>query len=535
MSEIKKTSDAYVQGGASPDPAKAYELWVLNDEGQRDLIYGARPVIGASPPHDHGNNGGEILDYPLASVIVGPQASETAGGTPAVGVPYGILTNTSFLTDKGSTKLLAAFPVLLLGGVSAVDVTVVFSYAAGLGNVKFHAQLVPLNRTNYASQGAGATGVSSTFSAGAAGYKKTTISAVDLSPLGDSRVDRLVECRIFQALTSTVAHRLCSVLVTTATTSAGRLPGLSDPPRAKLTVMDLLFGGITPELTTRIRRIESGHAVGLLGRTPGLHLDNAPDRRRDYEQRVYYPHQHQGAIVPESDGTFFSDGACLRRPLFIASYARNLGDDGASNVDALPVRGLKVHPAGTLGSTWLHLKFYCSIPAGLGALELYFAMQPATTDAKTECRVHVDVRPVGNLGASASIVSSVRSGTGFRAPSTLDSNGYFICEVDPLDNDAFAVNNSRRNRSGTSKGLWTLDAQLSAADTPAGILRDTPARVSQPILVSLDHKGVRSTDPFRDTGGYVVFVRVELKTIDSGNYDAGARLLWCAAFPQRGW
>jgi len=533
MSVLKKSPDYVVEGGAAPDPANAYELWVQNDAALRDLTYGpTRTIEGAVTPHNHGHDGGEILDEVLASVIFGPQASETAGGTPTIGVPYGIRATADFLFDDGSSKLLGAFPLLIPGGVSAIDVTLVMQYNNTSSSLRYHVQLVPFQRTNTRSQADGVTGVSSLVSSGSTGYKRTTVDITDLSALGDPTQDRLVECRIFQALSSTILHRFCSVLVTVNDTTGGRAAMSGDPPRARVTVSDLLFGAITPELTARMKRIENGHAVSLLGRAPGLHKNGTPDRNRDYEQRIYYPHQHQGQYCPDSDGAIYSDGACLRRPLWISSYSRNLGDDGAGNVDALGVRGVKIHPSGTLSSTWLHHKHYITIPAGLGAFELYFAIQPATTDAKAEMRVHIDVRPVGNPVTAASVVAGIRTGRGFQAPSTKDSNGYFVCEVEPQDGDAFQFNKGRIRQG---KGLWTLDAQLSAAETQSGIMRDNPARISQVVYVFLQQKALRAADTFRETGDCIVFVRYELRTIDSGNYDASARLLWDGAFPQRGW
>jgi|CXWL01.1.fsa_nt_gi hypothetical protein len=533
MSTLAKTTDAKTRGGSAASAANAYELWAQNDQAERDVIYGPTRFIESSViPHDHAGDGGEILGDPLLSAIVGPQASETAGGTPAIGVPYGIRASDDFLLDDGSTKLLGAFPLYLPGGVSGITLNVLVSYAAGLGSIKFHAQLVPFAKTNYRSQAAGVTGISATSSFGTSGLKKVDFTITDLTDLGDPRLDRFVELRIFQALTNAVAHRFCGVQVTVLTTTTGRLAIASDPPRVKLQVGDLLNGAITPELTARIRRIENGHAQSLLGRAPGLNADGTPDRQRTYQQDTYYPHQHQGRIVPQFDGTFISDGAVLRRAV-VASYARNLGDDGAGNVDALPVKGIKIHSAGTLGSTWLRLKYRMPVSGGLGGLEVYFAVQPSTTDVKTELRAHVDVRPVGNPLTAGSIISAVKSGV--HQAEANDADGYRVCQVDPLDNDAYQPNNTRRNKSGTSKGLWTLDAQLSAALTPSGVMRDTPARISQALRLDLTHKYYRSTDAYRQTQDYTVYLRVELKTLDSGNYDAGARLLWVLILPAKGW
>lgn len=536
MSDLAKTTDTAIKGGQTPSAATAYELWNQNDTALRDLIYGpTRQVESASPPHDHAEDGGEVLDAPLLSAVFGPQASETAGGTPQVGVPYGINATASYLAsdDTGSSKLLAACPLFIPGGVSQVRVRILIYYA-GSGSLQFQVQLAPFSRVNYRSlAGVGTQGQSSTVSFGGAGFQKVDVTLTSLTALGDATKDRLCELRIYQSISNSVAHRLVGVHVSATSTTGARQAASYDPPRAKILVSDLVDGPITPELMQRAKRVVNGHAVALLGRAPGLNADNTPDRKRTYQQEVYYPHQHQGHIVPQFDGTFISDGACLRRAV-VGCYPRNLGDDGSYNIDATPAKGIKIHPAGTLSSTWLHLKYVMSIPAGLGGLDLYFAVQPATTDIKTEFRAHVDVRPVSNSASSSSIVSSVKSGPHVQEQN--DANNYRVCQVDPLIGDGWQTNKTRRNKFGLSKGLWTLDALLPASQVPAGYLRDnTPARISQPVRVELTHRYVRSTDAFRQTQDCTVYFRVELKTLDSGNYDANARLLWVMILPAKGW
>jgi hypothetical protein len=535
MSTIKKISDGSVQGGVSPDPYAAYYLWNANDAGLRDQIYGpTRSIEGACPPHNHGNDGGEILDDALLCVTFGRHTPEGTGPSfLLIGLPYGqIIGSTSFLdADDTSSKLMAASPLLIRGGVSQMAVNLKYKWS-GAGNLTFHVCLVAFDKINYRSLTQGLYQSITVTPTGGAGHKNLTVSFSDLSLLGDARLDRIVELQIFQgAYPPAATQYLCAVEVAKTTTSTGRLANSNDPPRAKVQIGDLLNGVISPELTNRIRRVENGHSISLLGRAPGLNKDLTPDKRRDYEQRIFHPHQHQGQLCPESDGTLYSDGAIVQRPLVTAVYPCNLGDVPLGNIDRFPVKGIKIDPSGVKGATWAHFRYRCSVPAGLGAAWLFFALQPGTSDINTRLKINTDLRTIGGT----SIVSKVSSGNIYQSEAALSSDGYFICEADPLNNDAFVSNNLRRNRFGTGRGLWTQDALLATSQRPAGLQSTSFSRVSQAVRLDLQHKGVRSTDNFRDTQDCMFNLRLELATLNTGNYDAGARLLWVFLIPEPGW
>lgn len=531
MSTIKKIADASI-APSTPSAEVLYNLWQTNDQGLRDEIYGPdRAIAGATPGHNHGEQGGEILvdDRPLVSVAFGPFNSESAANSPQVGTCYGILNDTTstFLFEDGSSKLLAAVPVLIPGGVEEVLVRLSL-YAIGSQSIKFYTQLAPLTQSGYRSLAVGAYETGSTLSFTGTRLRKADITHDDLSALGDPTLDRLCELRIYQALSSTVEHRLCGAAVYATATTRARPAMQGDPPQARLVLADIIKGAITPELTAKLRQIENGHAIALLGRAPGLHPDGSPDRTRSYLQEIEGVHLHQGPLCPLEEGGSYPDGEILPWPLVTASYPRSQGEDGSGNADAYQARGLKIHPTDLDAATWLHLRYRCSIPSGLFAVALRFALMPGTSSPATTCRVRVDVRPVGSDSSAASIVSRVSSGP--YAGTAKDTDGLVVCSVDPIHSDLYVPNRVRQGR-GQKLSLWSQDARLPESSLPAGAIRDYAYRISEPVVIELTNPLLRDSDAYRPTQDYTLHLRVQLRDDDQAAYDTAARLLWVQVLP----
>jgi hypothetical protein len=541
MSTIKKTPDADVKGGyAAPSASVAYDLWRTSDQGQTDVIYGTtRYLRGGTPPHDHGEDGGHHMDDPILALAIPRHTVEGGAGAPQMGVTYSEQSGTlSFLDDSSrSSKSLTLAPLWVRGGIAGCTVTLAY-YWPGAGTLSFDVCIVPLAQVNYRSTAKGVVSQTGTITpAGSAGYKTVTLSNIDLTPLGDAYLDRLFELQIWQrtAASSGNTANLCGIVVRKDTVAGCRPAGLGDPPAARVTATDLMRGALTPELTTKIRRVENSHATALWGRPPGLHADLSPDRSRTYLADVSDVHQHQGISTPQFDGSVVCDGAVLRRPLVCAAYPRNPGWVGSvATVTRAGIKGIRLHPDGDLATRFLHLKYRVSIPSGLRGLELRFALQPEAETAVVTCRVRTDIRTVGT---GTSIVTGVSSGRRHRAL-TQDTDSLWVCEVDPLDNDAY-VPNVIRNSQG--KGYWTNDALRPVNERPDGMIPAGPGvlvpgffeRVSEGVYYELTHPPTNANDTYRQTQDCVLHLRVEVQTDDTAAWEADARLLWVFAVPQR--
>jgi hypothetical protein len=356
----------------------------------------------------------------------------------------------------------------------------------------------------------------------------------DLSPLGDTRYDREVELVVWQAYLPpavvSFGHRLVGVeLVTSVVDTRAREAERSELPRQGISYADIKTGAILgQDLGRKLRDTHNGLLRGLLGRAPGLTNDDRSDTTRSYRQEVVCAHEHQGIDVPDGCGSFVSDGAVRRDTLFAipCAHASNLG------TFAQDYQGVPLHLSGIFDAASLRLEARASIPSGLGAIDIRFCLRSESRQQVTRLLVHVDVRGFDGVSIATDVASGVH-----RQESELDSDGLYVCEVDPLDNNLFVP---MRRRRLARAGLWTLAALrdvpgLLLASTPTNGMRPSNHQISETVRINLTHPKLRPLDTPHQTADYIVVLRWEMQTVEGLTpVDPGTKLQWVLGLPSRG-
>jgi hypothetical protein len=533
MSTIKKITDAagHVVPMAEPTTTQALDLWVDNETGHRDLVYGTRAIKGASPAHDHGHNGGVKVSWPLAQGSF--RGNPTTTGVNGISLGYDMLAILDLVTEP---KRLPSIPLFVPGGVLSVQVAITISCPSDQDNFAFKAVVGNFEQSNFAyskhpspAKVALAGTVVDTWGGVMAGE-------IDLSGLGDCTVDREYELVIYQSYTPGAypSNSLVAYMVTAKTFTLGRRATQGDAPRAVVQPWDILGGAVTPELTSRIKAVENQRSISLLGRAPGLRPDLTPDLARDYQQQIYYPHQHQGVLVPDGQGGLFSDGKIVRRG-YGHAFVNDVGTDATpSTIDALPARGFLSHRPGAFT---FHTK-RISIAAGCPYLDLRFALAPVTDLVVTRMIVLFGLylatdQPYSSASytdRSLSPLVSLSSGRHDRASSYYTGLNLQFIQCDPVDNPLWVPNREIREDAGA----WTRHALKASSEIPDGMVADNAYRVSETITATLTHPALRATDTAHKTQEYDVFFRPFLETgaVDTFAYDTLARLLWWQVIPR---
>jgi hypothetical protein len=527
-----------VDAAATPDEALTADelstLFINNPLYLRQSVFGVTyPLPRHSRPHDHGEGRGEALtDRHLLSLIYGPHVAEgggaVAGGTigipilqPAAGVDY--------TTDE---KVLAQQGLFVPGGVESVVFRVAVYEAGGGEDLSLIVEVRPLSDVGY-SPGAnlGVTGQLSFTSTGDEIMEAT--ATLDLSSLGDIQRDRVYDLTIWQASNATAGFdsRLCSLLAYPGTAPTN-LPELAThQPREELPVAKILEGQeLSTLLADKASRVLNQLSYEALGGVPGLDGDlKTPDTDDPWRRLLTTPHQHRGEFT-DIGGNRVNDGAIIRRPLWAQAYTAHVAGDlvGAedSTGTANPVRGQKITPSGNFD--FAVFGGLCSIPAGLGAIDIYALIQPGSTASLARLWVSAEVFP---LGASVGIHTAMRSGP-FVAMSLEGSD--LECQVLPVDGVLWQPN---ANRIGQGLGVWTQEALRQAADLPTTTSDTYPARWTQPIRVEF------SPDPDSEAGAYDCDLRLyfgiqtgaQTSIETAATYDTGARVLAILAVPSAGY
>jgi hypothetical protein len=523
---------------ATPDEAVTADelsaLFINNPLYLRQSIYGITYSLPRhSRPHDHGEGRGETLtDRHLLSLIYGPHVAESggavAGGT--IGIP--ILEPASGVDYTATEKLLAEQGLFVPGGVESVKFRVAGYFpGAGTRTATLIAEVRPLSDVGYGpGDNLGVTGTLA-FST-TSDYAEAT-ATLDLSTLGDVHRDRVFDLALWQASNPPAAsvYRLASLLAY-AGTAPTSLPELAThQPREELPVAKVLEGQeLSTLLADKASRVLNQLSYEALGGVPGLEGDlKTPDTDDPWRRLLTTPHQHRGEFT-DIGGNRVNDGAIIRRPLWAQAYTAHVAGDlvGAEDTTGTvnPVRGQKLSPNDDYD--FAVFGGLCSIPAGLGAVDVYALIQPGSTASLARLWVSAEVVPVG---ASTGIHTAMRSGP-FVAMSLEGSD--LECQVLPVDGVLWQPN---ANRISQGLGVWTKEALRQAADLPSTADDTHPARWTQPIRVEI------SPDPGSEAGAYDCDLRLYFgiqtgaqTSIETANtYDSSARVLAILAVPSSGY
>jgi hypothetical protein len=535
---LKKIPDSYVQPNRAWPASERYDLLVGNPAAQETQVYGTRKIKGAFPAHNHGENGGELLDETLLSEVLGPQTWDP-GNTRTIGIPLCRQSNAAFLFVT-YPKGLYRSPLFLPGGVSALKVKLGVYWQTNNETIRLRVWLGTPLRTNYKlrpSQGAHpnpATVAVSIATTATPSYAilVASFTAELLAPLGDPRLDRLVELIVWQEYDPSVAarHRLVSVSATRTATVGGRNASPKDRSIAQVTTGDILAGqALSTDVVGRLRTQTNGLAHATLGKPPGLREDLVtPDRRRSFVDVITRPHQHQGSLVPDAFGAYFSDGVVPKGFLFHKSFPIDLGDNssqqaGDNDSQSFPT-GARIHPSGVLNATWLDLKFRCPLPAGLLSFYVQFAVYLTFGDRLMKTRLHIGALPLlTSTQAVVAVQSGGRAGGPAYKATSVDADGLLICEVDPVEIPGFLPGRKTR-RADLSP--WSGLARLRELDLPPDVGDKTRHQVSEPVRVELTHPAVRASGAARSTEDYMIRCRLEVELDVAGTYDSAAAVNW---------
>jgi hypothetical protein len=535
MATLKKIPDAYLTPARQLPEQELADMMVSNPEAARLLTYGTRQPQNADPPHDHAQEGGEVLIYhPACRLTFGPEPF-AAGSMQGVVIDGGVLVDGQFTFDVAlGPRILASGAVFLPGGTQRLEgylLVEVDQFEA----MTLYVSLRPYNQLNKKFDTLDHPSVQLTFTPATAQHTEALVFA-DLSTLGDVRYDREYELVIWQAYRPnapvTFGERVVAVYLdagVAATVHAGaRVVTRLDLQRQSVSYADVKSGAILgQDVGRKMRSTHNALLRGMIGRAPGLlNSDDASDLLRPYTQEVHCAHQHQGIDVPDGCGGYWSDGAVIRDTLFSESFAHRV------IVTSPPVpnqdyKGRKIHSSGALDATWVQLEYRASIPAGLGAIDVRLCVESGSSRVETRLLVHADVRGQDGVSICKGITSGVH-----RHANTLDATGLFVCEVDPLDNDAMEPG---RKRKLGRKGLWTKEARRFNGLSPRPGVRNTAHQISEVVRLLLTHPKLDPADSRHQTADYRVLLRLELQITGAATVvDPGAELRWVLGVSSRG-
>lgn len=520
MATLKKIPDSYLTPVRNLPQAELADCVIVNPKSGRLLIYGTRDTRQSDPPHDHGQDGGEVLrDVTPFTVTVGPE--KTLSG-PQVGIQ---IQRTSGFGSNPRVLLTCGVP--LRAGVTELTVSVPIAFDS-VADITLYVTLRPYAETNRDFEAGLHVTEEVTYTPGAAPDEAVVeVELTDLTPLGDSRYDREVELVIWQAYlppaTVTSGHRLMGVYgEVSGVQSVARSSDRNELTRQLISYSEVKTLAILgQDFGKKVRDTHNGLMRGMLGRAPGLTNDGRSDPTRPYRQSLSGAHTHQGIDVPDGCGSFYSDGAVLRDTLFLVCLSH--ANPTAGVVE--DYSGALCHGSGTFGASSLTIEARASIPAGLGAMDVRFALKVGSSQQNTRLLLHADVRGFDGV----SICTGVSSGV-HQQQSELDGDALYVCEVDPLDNNLFVPSRKRRLARA---GLWSLAALRSP--TPASGMRASNVMISEQVRLNLTHPKIRSSDTPHATADYMVTLRFELQTPEGASaVDATTKLNWALGLPSRG-
>jgi len=513
-----------VPGRTGPPATEVYQLWVENPEGLRVANYGSRRPQQALP-HDHGNRRGLNREAPLCQSSLGPQGTPGgAVGTWAAGVPLLPASGVDFGEEP---KLLWAQRVDVVGGVKEIYVEVVIEYAGGTGEVELRAQLRPLEEHGMTvGQGIGSSPTATHSLTGAARATRNSFAFANLQEWGSYSYDRVMLVEIWlNADPTNHGWRLCSVAVIPGTPDTGNPYGEPlefRPPRVAIDIASINTGKIVQtEVVQSAHQIWNQLSQEVLGGTPGMNTDGTPNASDPFRRVITRRHRHQGRnyIDPET-GLRTSDGAILNYPLGEAVFTDDLGDNGTNLTTSVPVKGLKLHPAGTLSLAqgWLQVEQRLEAPMGLTDFLLQAAISPATTNNLSRLWWYIKMQ---DLGGNAIECEWVATGS---ALDTTKSGAFSRALVEPIDGFAWQQNSVRL---GNRLGLWTQRAaKVPLPEEVRGT--ESLARITKVMRIRY---APTQTGPIRLFHAWAL----EYGPEDSATYDTDARLLALKVWPAPGY
>ena len=544
MSTIKRYDLSYLAADTSLLDTVALEVLWENPAAILDLIYGpGRSVVGSCVPHDHAEDGGESLLYPIANHSFGTYTNDSGS---RLGIPIGPPVSGSFapvtlasgVVDRSGAKRLYCEGVTIPGGVSSLRVDLVEFHESDGKRYSLASCFRPLQSVNF-KLGVTPDEVITEYehaTTGAATFGLISWQVTDLSDLGDATLDREVEFSLWliDDLDNDVTeeHELCEVtVVPLGFTTQAREATATDPLQPQIAVRELKagLGTISGPLASKIRETYNGLNIALWGKTPGLLDQSTPDRRRRYREPIDRAHTHQGLLVPTANGGVFSDGAAPRDAQSMG-YVGGLGEGGifvageTVLLGSAPNLGALVHFTPDLSSAWVRFEFRRSIPAGVGALVFRFGAQPGPTqlpasfDSSQRLLVSIAITPCNSFG---DIVTRLLCGP-YVSPLDSAEEHFGFVEVEPEEDGAYLSNDALL--SAGKKG-WNRSVEITAAEQEAAQMNGTIYRVSAPVTAQLTYPPERSGEAWRPTQD--CDIKIRFKMINSaGVADAGAGLLW---------
>jgi hypothetical protein len=513
--------------------------WRNNPEALRLAAFGANPLLQSSA-HNHGAGRGMILDRPLLSLSFGPHAEEGSATAPQVGVPMLPASVTAF---SEQAKLMASSPLFIPGGVGAVYVDLCISFAGPIGDrtLDLSVEIRPLSEAGYNPAGLTGVEVTGTFSASGAAFapyymrKEYAFTEAALAALGDISRDREFEICVWlksEPQASTYVNRLISLIAYpgSAPSSLPSTDGISAPNVVFVSPQSIHAGETLTAQTgeAALTRINQD-TISVLGTAPGIAFND----EGSWRARIRRAHQHQGWRNTNAADEPEPDGVCLRYGLWSQCYQGEFGESGGpppTAMDSGRYQGILIHATSPLSTDWVIGEGRCSIPKGLGACDVRFAVQPVTSERETRLYFYAHLVAV-NANSNVNLITSITSGPHSelpvagvgRAPGS--STAYAILLVDPIDGPLWIKNGRRR---GAGLGLWTTDALLPNDRIPDAAITSNAYRISQPVHISF---AVPKTGDYRLRFKWAL----EYGAAGSGTYATTPRVVWCGATPSSGY
>lgn len=548
------TISVVTQGDKTPavglTQAKASKTWVVNPRAIYDLNYGSRTPTarGFVGGHNHAELGGvHLLDLHLAAGISG--AYQRASGVVRPGTP--ILPPAAGVTfATGDPKLLAAYPVRLVGGVTGitVDFGLIPELSSSPQSVTLGVVLRPFSLVNYNDWDAATAEGSFLYGH----LKRVTVSVAtadvlkpaqavfsDVSLLGDPTLNRWGEV-VFLLLSDLAANNALHLegfvvsISTTTNLTRDAIPG--DATDDRITQAEVTSGAIlSPGLGTEARRQESRIARAVIGAEPGYE-GGVPSAVRPWRAPLQGAHRHTGATIQKSDGTLEADGEILPWQAFSQGYAHNLGENVSEQFpDSKPAKGQKVSRGGDKVTNWLRFRQRVSLGAGYRGLTFLFALRPETFSSVARLDLYAHLHPISQTaGFGNNLLTSMLTPNGLGGVSTFvtrdGSTGFLYGTVQPTETPGF-LPNAPRLLAGL--GLWTLDAAgrggaqgTSGPPVPTGVRIDNMYRVSYPVALLLSPQQVLATGDYTLEYRFALYTDSALSALDNA-----ATLLWAGGAP----
>lgn len=536
MAILKKIIDAIKAPARKVWVQDLRTLFIDNPAAIHLWTYGLRNIAGAAPPHNHDSNGGELLPGSLLSLPLGPYNHEAVAPTGILeGLP--LLGNSTYPTNP---KLLFPALVTLPGGVSRLRGALLVKTGAVGAGVILAAVLRPLSRHNFKLT-EGALGVQLVADLafnfnGSIYYLLSWVwELAELNKIKTSLSSGRFEFCVYQK-----SNNLNAIIVAVLgaelwidddpiPTKNG--PSQGYPPLFEITYSDILTGKILLDTLARKLAGRMNAAVqGVLGLAPGLYGDGTTvDANFKWSRDIKTAHSHRGALTPDSGGGFIADGAVLTYPAKASAIWPRFWQETSFGTFRLAgtnqVQGLKIHSGGALDATWLQWDFEIDLESGLGALDLCVALEPGNATDDSKLLIHAGVF---DSEESVNLVTSIKCD--YHNQESIDAGGLLVCEVEPIENEAWVPNSDRRL---ISRSVYSQNAKKNASSTSNVVQTTNAYRISKPIYLFLTHPAYATGTSPRLTGRYILRVRFSLPA--GGAYDANARVLAFEAVAAKGY